>query len=657
MIAGVKYDFDPFGYIDSSGKLVGFDVDLVQAIADQWGVKVEFVPVTSSARLQLLATGVVDLVAASMTHTLPREATIDFSQTYFLDRQRLLVRANTTFTALSDLKGKTIAAIQGSTSLDNIRELVAKENLKISILPFQEYPPALAALKAGQVDALTTDSAFLAQAAKKNPDLRVVGEPFSLEPYGIGVAANDSYFRDLVNYTLELLKSNGKYDQLYTKWFPDAQPYPIEILPGRWPYMFATMPTTLKKPAETRQAMIRRRGKLLAGVKYDFPPFGYVNPEGKVEGFDVDLAREFAERWLGQPDAVEFVPVTSETRIPFLASGAVDLVIASLTHTQQRDDLIDFSETYFQDGQSLLVRKASKIRDLDGLSGKTVAAVTGSTSLENIETIAKTRGIKINLLPFNEYPSALQALKAGQVDALTTDRVALTQFAKDNPTLAVVGEPFTQEPYGIGVPSFDSEFRDLVNSTLQSIKLDGTYDQLYQKWFGAATPYPIEIWPGATAQLAKPLTPLTDTLALEPTALEPISVEPTPVQRGAATPTLTMTRAKRPTAQLILVPTDTPATPALASATSEQTETPIVKPTETPRTTATPTPTDTPEATATPTPLIHRVVEGDTLAILAIRYYGKYPLWTRIYAANRDKIGPDPNNLVVGMELVIPPEK
>ena len=274
--------------------------------------------------------------------------------------------------------------------------------------------------------------------------------------------------------------------------------------------------------------------------------------------------------------------------------------------------------------------------------------------MENIENIAKARSLKINLLPFNEYPSALQALKAGQVDALTTDRVALTQFAKDNSTLGVVGEPFTEEPYGIGVPSFDSEFRDLVNSTLQGMKLDGAYDQLYQKWFGAATPYPLEVWPGAAFQPAKPLTSLTNTLAIEPTATEQTSIAPTSVKLAAATATLTVTPTKRPKVQLILVPTDTPAPD---SATPEETETPLVAPTNPPKITATPTPTDTPEATATPTPIIHRVAEGDTLAILAIRYYGKYPLWTRIYAANRDKIGPDPNNLVVGTELVIPPEK
>lgn len=652
LIAGVKYDFDPFGYIDSSGDIVGFDVDLVRALAELWGVKVEFVPVTSANRIQFLATGVVDLVAASMTHTKEREAEVDFSQTYFLDGQSLLVGRKSLITDTAGLDGKTVAAIQGSTSLDNLRALATKNNIKLSILPFQEYPPALAALKAGQVDALTSDRTFLLRAAQKNPDLHLIGEPFSSEPYGLGVPLGDSYFRNLVNFTLQTLKANGKYDQIYAKWFPATEAYPIEILPGQWPYTFATSPTTLKKPSQTSLVTIRARGKLLVGVKYDFPPFGFLDQQGKVQGFDVDIAREFARRWLGSPTAVELVPVTSDTRIPFLAAGAVDLVIASMTHTQPRDDLIDFSETYFGDGQSLLVRKNSGIQGLDELNGKTVAAVVGSTSIDNIRAVAKARGLQLTVLPFQEYPSALQALKAGQVDVLTTDQMALTQLAADNPTLEVVGAPFTQEPYGIGVPNFDSQFRNLVNATLQTMKLDGVYDALYQKWFGAATPYALELWPGvfpatstalATQNAVTASAQSSSTLAV---VVQP-TVEPT-VQstRAQLTPVqlATVEATRRATPQLILVPTAIPTTFASPSPSPASTSTPTILP------------TSTPEVTAATTPLLHRVAAGDTLGILAVRYYGKYQLWTRIYAANRDKIGEDPNNLTVGMDLLIPPE-
>ncbi len=497
MVVGVKYDFKPFGFLNENGQVVGFDVDLVRAMADEWGVTVQFVQVTSSDRIQKLVGGDVDMVAASMTHTKARDEQIDFSQTYFLDGQSLLVRRDSGITGIRGLDGRTVAAIQGSTSIDQIRAHADANGVDITILPFQEYPPALEALKAGQIDALTTDSVALSQFAKDNPDLVVVGGLFTQEPYGMGLPSGDSYFNNLVNFTLQSLKQRGVYDQLYRKWFgEESTPYNIEIQPGNWPYTFSTSPTTLDRPVRSKVDDILANGKFVAGVKFDFKPFGFLDEQNQVVGFDIDIVQEFAKRWLGDANAVELVQVTSANRIQKLVAGEVDLVAASMTHKRERDELIDFSQTYFLDGQSLLVRSDSGIKELTDLDGKVVAAIQGSTSIDNIQLAARRLGITLEVLPFQEYPPALEALKVGQVDALTTDSVALSQFAKDNPGLSVVGGRFTSEPYGMGLPSYDDRFQDLVNFTLQEMKLDGTYDRIYRKWFGEDQPYAVEVWPG-----------------------------------------------------------------------------------------------------------------------------------------------------------------
>ena len=103
-------------------------------------------------------------------------------------------------------------------------------------------------------------------------------------------------------------------------------------------------------------ARITQRGTLRVGVKFDLPPFGFSSAEGQIVGFDVDIAREFAGRWLGDANAVELVQVTSADRIPRLTSGEIDLLMAALPHRRERDALIDFSQTYFMGGQSLLVK-------------------------------------------------------------------------------------------------------------------------------------------------------------------------------------------------------------------------------------------------------------------------------------------------------------
>jgi polar amino acid transport system substrate-binding protein len=630
LVAGVKYDFRPFGFVDENGEIVGFDVDLVRAMADQWGVEVQFVPVTSSDRIQKLVAGEVDLVAASMTHKKERDELIDFSQTYFLDGQSLLVRRDSGIDDIFGLEGKTVAAIQGSTSIDQIQAHAKVNGVTLEILPFQEYPPALAALNAGQVDALTTDSVFLLQAAQENPDLAVVGERFTREPYGMGVRGGDSYFRNLVDFTLQGLKTSGVYDEIYARWFPDDDPYDIRVMPGAWPYDLESSPDAFEPPALSRMEEILSRGELLVGVKYDFAPFGFVNAEGDVVGFDVDIAREFAARWLGDPDAVELVRVTSDTRIPVLASGGIDLAIASMTHKQERDDLIDFSQTYFLDGQSLLVRVESDIQGLEDLDGKVVAAIDGSTSIDNIRAKAEKLGIRIEVLPFQEYPSALEALKAGQVDVLTTDSVALSRFAKDNPGLRLAGERFTQEPYGIGVPNYDGAFRDLVNFTLQEMAEDGSYDALYRKWSGDDQPYEIEIWPGESnlgvniaarspitspvaagdepeeTPVASPAVDASPTPA--PTASRTLSPTAAPESTVTATPTLTPTTISTPTqtATPPPAPTSTPTPIATATPTVLVIQLPTVPPGPTPAPTLTPTlsPTATPEPTATATPTV-----------------------------------------------------
>ncbi|MCX6046239.1 MAG: transporter substrate-binding domain-containing protein, partial [Chloroflexi bacterium] len=497
LVVGVASDMPPFGQQGSQNQLVGFDPDLVQAMAKAWGLTVQLVPVTAADRIQKLVTGEVDMLAAAMPRSKDEEARIDFSQTYFVNGQRMLVLQDSGLQTMEDLAGRTLAVLENSKAGDQIQAYADAKNVQIAIQPYPTYEAALVALHTNQVAAIIGDNVALLQFAKTDPSVTIVGEMFTYEPYGLGLPSGDSYFNNLVNITLQTLKQQGVYDQLYRQWFgATAAPYAIEILPGAWRYSFADSPTTLDKPVRSKVEQILTNRQLVAGVLYDLKPFGFLGADNQPEGFDVDIMREFAKRWLGDANAVVFVPVTAADRIQKLAAGEVDIVAASMTHKRERDESIDFSQTYFQDGQSLLVRADAGITNLGDLNGKTVATIAGSASVENIQSAANARAISINILPFQEYGQALQALKAGQVDAVTATRAALAQFAKDNPGLTVVNEQFTSEPYGLGVPNYDGRFQDLVNFTLQEMKSDGTYDRLYHTWFGSDTPFTLEVWPG-----------------------------------------------------------------------------------------------------------------------------------------------------------------
>jgi putative glutamine transport system substrate-binding protein len=228
-------------------------------------------------------------------------------------------------------------------------------------------------------------------------------------------------------------------------------------------------------------AAIKKRGKLIAGVKYDTNLFGYKDPaDGQVKGFEIDLMREFAKRVLGDEKKVEFKEVTSKTRIKMLQSGDVDLVAATMTITDKRKKQVDFSRVYFMAGQSLLVPIHSSITGLKSLNGKVVATAKGATSGRNLQKLVP--GVKIK--EYENYADAFTALKSGQADAVTTDDSILMGMQQQDPThFKLVGGQFTQEPYGIAVKKGNKDLLKAVNDFLNEIMKDGTYQKLYRKWF------------------------------------------------------------------------------------------------------------------------------------------------------------------------------
>ena len=236
-------------------------------------------------------------------------------------------------------------------------------------------------------------------------------------------------------------------------------------------------------------ADVKEAGVLKAGVKYDFKPFGFVNDKNKVVGFDIDLLKYIAKD-LGVE--VKFQQVTSKTRIPLVAGGQIDIAAASMTHKVMRDDTIDFTISYFFDGQSMLVRSDEKTRTVKGFAGKKVGAIQGATSGENF----KKASPKAKIIYFQEYPQAVMALKKGKIDAVTTDLVWCSTQANDsNGKLKVTGGTISFEPYGMGIAENESNFRDAVNVAIQKAVKDGYYAKSYRKWFGTNPKVIPEVWP------------------------------------------------------------------------------------------------------------------------------------------------------------------
>jgi putative glutamine transport system substrate-binding protein len=232
-------------------------------------------------------------------------------------------------------------------------------------------------------------------------------------------------------------------------------------------------------PSGTMLRKVQDAGRIVIGVKYDVPTFGYLNPRtNQLEGFDVDLGKAIAREVLGDEKKVEFKEAKSADRIPFLNAGQVDLVLSTMTANEERAQQIDFTDAYYIAGQSLLVKKDSTINGLRDLAGKTVCSVTGSTSEKNI----REKAPQAQIVLFDTYSVCVQAMDGGRADAVTTDDIILLGFVKESPDrYKVVGGQFTIEPYAGGIAKNHPEFLKAVDDAIKKIKSSGEWKRIYEK--------------------------------------------------------------------------------------------------------------------------------------------------------------------------------
>jgi glutamate transport system substrate-binding protein len=235
-------------------------------------------------------------------------------------------------------------------------------------------------------------------------------------------------------------------------------------------------------PADTTMGKIQEAGEIRIGVKYDVPPFGFNNPQtGEVEGFDVDLGTYIAERLGVEP---VFREATTDNRIPLLVDGTIDLILSTMTITEERDLEIDFSEPYYIANGDILVPEGSDIEGIDDLNGKRVCTALGSTYQETIEKEAPDADLRL----IDRYSECLELIQTDAVDAISTDDVILTGMVVEDDTLDILGIEYTTEPYGAGVPEGDTDFKQFVDESIAAFIDDGTWQERYDEWVGQYIP-------------------------------------------------------------------------------------------------------------------------------------------------------------------------
>ncbi|GAB1340083.1 glutamate ABC transporter substrate-binding protein [Streptomyces sp. E-15] len=241
-------------------------------------------------------------------------------------------------------------------------------------------------------------------------------------------------------------------------------------------------------PSGSTAARIREAGTLKVGGTQTAALFSQLDPTtGKVEGFDAAMSRLLAKYIIGEPKT-ELVNVTAATREALLRNHSVDAVLATYTITPERSKVVAFAGPYYVDGLGIQVRDDEKdIKSLGDLKGATVVTQSGSTAAQAVKKQVPSAKIQL----FDTNTECLQALRQGRADAYVLDQGVLAGNASTHPDVKVLPGKFDEQPYGIGLPLDDPDFKKFVNDWLRKIERDGTWATVWKNTVGTQVPGPV----------------------------------------------------------------------------------------------------------------------------------------------------------------------
>jgi polar amino acid transport system substrate-binding protein len=471
---GVKADYKPYGFRDPSGAIVGIEPELAKDVADRLGVKVEYIPVVSSNRMQFLEQGKVDLMIATMTDKPDRRKVVSIvDPNYYSSGTNVLALAKYGLKEWEDLRGKPVCGIQGAF----YNKKTAKD-YGAKIVAFKGTSEAYAALKGGNCVAFVYDDSAIV-AKTKDPEWEGYEMPLQTiddAPWGLAVQLGETKFHELMSDQIVSWHKSGRILELETKWGVENTP-------------FAKAMNKKYAAAEADSgviATIKERGTLKVGVKADYKPYGFRDPSGAIVGIEPELAKDVADR-LGVK--VEYIPVVSSNRMQFLEQGKVDLMIATMTDKPDRRKVVSIVDpNYYSSGTNVLALAKYGLKEWEDLRGKPVCGIQGA--FYNKKT-AKDYGAKI--VAFKGTSEAYAALKGGNCVAFVYDDSAIVAKTKD-PEWEGYEMPLKtidDAPWGLAVQLGETAFHELMSDQIKSWHKTGRILELETKWGVENTPFAI----------------------------------------------------------------------------------------------------------------------------------------------------------------------
>lgn len=229
-------------------------------------------------------------------------------------------------------------------------------------------------------------------------------------------------------------------------------------------------------------ATVKEKGKFVVGLDDNFPPMGFRDEGGNIVGFDIDLAKELAERMGVQ---VEFKPVEWDGVLFSLKNGTIDVIWNALTITEERAEQIAFSKPYLDNRQIIVVQEDSTINNKDDLVGKIIGIQLGSSSENALNNEQEVVNKLEEIRRFSNNTEALMDLQTGRIHAVVVDEILGRYYISKKPDVyRVLEDDFGHELYGVGIRQEDIKFKEEIDVILDEMKEDGTAAEISNKWFG-----------------------------------------------------------------------------------------------------------------------------------------------------------------------------
>src|SRR6478672_6628312 len=244
---------------------------------------------------------------------------------------------------------------------------------------------------------------------------------------------------------------------------------------------------TLKKIKDT--------GSITLGVRDSSIPLSYLDDKQSYQGYSIDLCMKVVsalQKQLGLSSLnVKMNPVTSATRIPLMANGTIDLECGSTTNNLERQKQVAFAPTTFVTANRLLAKKASNIKTLDDMKGKTLVSTSGTSNLKQVTALNGERNLGMNIMAAKDHAEAFLMVETNRAVAFAMDDVLLASLAASSKAPAeytISSEALSVEPYAIMMRRDDPEFKKAVDNAIVALFKSGEIDRIYAKWFQSPIP-------------------------------------------------------------------------------------------------------------------------------------------------------------------------